>query len=350
MSEIPTVAASLGQNPVQLTARATNGVGWIASLGEGAGRDNLPLSRPSSTASAAGAPPLDPLVAEYLAAARAPNTRRAYTIDIRDFQNWGGALPSTPEQVARYLAERARTLRPSTLKRRIAALASAHHDLGTSDPTKHPLVRQVMHGIERKHGTAPRQAAPLLIEDLARIVATMGCTDVDLRDRAILLVGFFGALRRSEIVALELADLVEVERGVRLMIRKSKTDQSGKGRSLLLARRSDCLCPVWALLDWIAAAHVQQGPLFLRLDRGGVLRPLHGEVISLIVKKRTAAIGLDPTAFSGHSLRAGFVTSAMLAGADAPLIARQTGHRSQQALSAYVRPKEGLSLPSVEGG
>jgi integrase len=302
--------------------------------------DNVQLSELQRPAQPANYP--DPLVSQYILAARAENTRRAYAADLRDFVAWGGHLPSTPDEIARYLARSAGRLQPVTLRRRLAALASAHRDEGLVDPTKHPLVRRVMQGIDRVHSGPQHQVSPLLIEDLARIIARMGDTLMDVRDRALLLVGFFGALRRSEIVALDFTDISATDIGIRLTIRKSKTDQTAKGRSVFLKRRQDALCPARALTAWILAVGHCGGPLFpnRRRDELGGIHALSDKAVSLIVKRHVAAIGLDPVRFSGHSLRAGFATSAALAGVDATIIARQTGHRSQQMVATYVRPAD----------
>jgi integrase len=301
--------------------------------------DNLPLSANRSSApKTLAAADLDAAVAEYLLAARAPNTHRAYACDLSDFEIWGGHIPSTPDEIARYVAQRASVLRPSTLRRRLAALASIHRDRGLADPTKATLVRRVVQGIERKHGTAVAQAAPLLIDHLASIVAVMGTSGRDLRDRAILLVGFFGALRRSEIVALKVSSLAQTSGGLALLVTRSKTDQTGHGRTVHLHARSDALCPVQALADWLSASGIRDGAVFRQVDAGVLEHRLSDRAVATIVKHWAAAAGLPAERFSGHSLRAGFATSAAMAGFDATLIARQTGHRTQQALSAYVRP------------
>jgi len=287
-----------------------------------------------------GAQSPDDLVAEYLTACRSDNTRRAYEIDLRDFAAWGGRIPSSGEVVAKYLAQRAQTLKPPTLRRRLAGLAAAHRDRSLADPTKATLVRRVMQGIERKHGAPPTQAAPLLIEDLARIVASLGNEPKDVRDRAILLVGFFAALRRSEIVALDVKDCKETVSGMLVAVQRSKTDQSGQGRIVHLAQQKDALCPVNAVRAWLSLIGSREGPLFSRSSFTDESPPrrISAMTVARIVKEHVGRVGLDPRLFSGHSLRAGFATSAALAGFDALLIARQTGHRSNRALSAYVRP------------
>jgi integrase len=285
------------------------------------------------------------LVSRYLLAARAQNTRKAYSADLRDFEAWGGSIPSRPDEIACYIAARAQTLSPSTLRRRLAGLATLHHDKGAPDPTKDPLVCRVMRGIERTHGHPPRQARPLCLSDLARIMSTIDDTPRGRRDRAILLAGFFGGLRRSELVGLDLSDLSFSDLGACLAIQRSKTDQTGMGRTVLLPRRPDALCPVSALLAWEAVRGEQPGKLFFRMDQACIMT-LHPGTVSEIVRSRAFAAGLKATSISSHSLRAGLVTSAMTAGRDGALIARQTGHRSQQSLSIYARPLVGLALPS----
>lgn len=283
----------------------------------------------------------DDLVAEYLQASRADNTRRSYESDIRDFQSWGGHVPSSADEIARYIAERAQSLKPSTLHRRLAALAALHRDQALADPTKNPLVRRVMQGIERRHGMSQKQARPLLLDDLAAIVAQLGTSPSDLRDRALLLVGFFGALRRSEVVALDFDDLRETPAGLVITIRKSKTDQNSLGRQIALSSRADQLCPMSAMTAWLTVANLSSGAVFRNVTRchATLGERLCDKTVARIIKKRAFTAGLASEGLSGHSLRAGFVTSAALAGFNSALIARQTGHKSLQVLAAYVRPE-----------
>jgi integrase len=213
---------------------------------------------------------MNSLVAEYLEAARSANTRRAYAADMSDFGSWGGLVPCSPEQVATYLAERAKILPPSTLRRRLSALASAHHDHGANDPTKHALVRRVMNGIERKHGVAVQQARALLIEDLTRIVDQTGNSLIDVRDRALLCIGFFAALRRSEFVALTVHDIDIAKIGLRITLRRSKTDQLGKSRTIQLPPREDALCPLRNLSAWIERSGIRRRQLFRRINAARV--------------------------------------------------------------------------------
>lgn len=284
----------------------------------------------------------DPLVEHYLSASRAENTRRAYESDLRAFRNFGGTVPADAVSVARFVAHRACTLRPSTLRRHLAAIASAHRDLGCADPTKAPIVARVMHGIERSHGNRPCQVTPLLLGDVAAIVSILGGVRSDRRDKAILLVGFFGALRRSEIVCLDRGSLCFDGNSVTLSLKRSKTDQLRLGRTISLNRRDDPLCPVRALAEHLANDSRTDGPLFSVSKSVGRMSE---RTIARIIKRLVAQIDYDPAKFSGHSLRAGFVTSAALSGFDLAMISRQTGHRTMQALSAYVRTAEGPTLP-----
>lgn len=328
--------------------------------------DNFPLSEPrqpsltgdtdnpsrseiysrQSSQTIARAETLPDEVSMYLDAARAPNTRRAYDFDLEDFRAWGGHLPSSPDEVTRYLSNRAGCLRPSSLRRRLAALASLHHDRGYPDPTKATLVRRVMQGIERTHGIKTEQVAPLIIGELALTIASMGTSPRDLRDKAILLVGFFGALRRSEITALDVSSATDSGQGIDLMLERSKTDQAGHGRTVHLMQRHDALCPVHSLTDWLGRRGSAPGAIFGATSNSVPLERLSGRSIATIIKNRTAAAGLVGKRYSGHSLRAGYATSAALAGFDATVIARQTGHRTQNSLSAYVRLDQ-RSMPNL---
>lgn len=298
--------------------------------------DNYPFSDMALTTG-------DPLVDQYLYAARAENTHRAYAADLADFRRWGGTLPATSEQVARYLAWLAQSHRPSSLRRRLAALAALHRDAGHADPTKHFIVRRLMQGIERHHGLQVRRVSPLLLTDLAQIVGQLNDTPTDRRDAAILLVGFFGALRRAEIISIRRDDVSVSDTGVTLRIRRSKTDQTCVGRTLELSRRNDQLCPRIAVDAWM---RIRQNGVYLF---GSGDKHLSDRAVARIVKFRVARAGLDPHNYSGHSLRAGFATSASLAGWNIALIASQTGHKSPQVLAKYVRA-DCHSVPALQAG
>ena len=271
-----------------------------------------------------------------------PATKRAYRADLRHFRAWGGTIPATDALVAAYLADHAALLKVSTLTRRLAAVSIAHDARDLPNPVRSPLVRATMRGIRREHGAAQRQARPLLREDLFVVLAAMGDRLKDQRDKALLLIGFAGGLRRSELVAVTCNDLERVQQGVILTIRRSKTDQECLGRKIGIPFGRTIYCPVRAVENWLSAARIEDGPVFRPVDRHGRVSAsrLSGEAVSLIVRERMAAAGFDPTGYSGHSLRAGLATSATWAGVSTFKIRQQTGHASDAMLSRYVRDGE----------
>jgi integrase len=281
----------------------------------------------------------------YANATRSDNTKRAYESDWADFTAWAAshglaAMPAAPTAVALYITALARTHKPSTIGRRLAAISVAHQRTGHASPTIDVRVREVMRGIRRSVGTAPDEARPLTISELRRVCARMGETTIDVRDRALLMIGFAGGLRRSEIVNLDIADITPCDEGIALTIRRSKTDQEGAGRRVAIPRGRELdTCPVSALHVWLAALAAIEGPLFRSVDRHGnvALGRLSAQAVNLIIKRAVRSIGLDGAAFSGHSLRAGFATTAAASGASERAIANQTGHRSMEVLRRYVR-------------
>jgi integrase len=289
-------------------------------------------------------------VRAYVEAGIAPATRRAYKADLEHFRAWGGGIPTTDLQLAAYLAEQAATLKVATLTRRLAAISIAHKAQRLASPVSSPLVRATMRGVRREHGTAQRQAAPLLREDLFIVLSAMGDRLKDLRDRALLLIGFAGGLRRSELAAIDLTDFERVREGTVLTIRRSKTDQEGFGRKIGIPFGRTIHCPVRALDNWLTGARVDDGPVFRPIDRHGrvSLGRLSGEAVSLILRDRMATAGFDPAKYSGHSLRAGLATSATRAGVSTFKIRQQTGHASDAMLSRYVREGE-LFLGNAAG-
>ena len=293
---------------------------------------------------------LRPEVEAYVQAGISSATRRAYRADLDHFRAWGGSLPATDAQITAYLADHAEVLKLSTLTRRLAAISVAHEAKGLQNPVASPLVRATMRGIRRAHGAAQRQAKPLLREDLFVVLGAMGDRLKDLRDRALLLVGFAGGLRRSELAAINLIDFERVREGIILTIRRSKTDQDGAGRKVGIPLGRTIHCPVRALENWLNAARVEEGPVFRPVDRhrNVFASRLSGEAVSLILRDRMAAAGFDTQGYSGHSLRAGFATSATRAGVSTFKIRQQTGHASDAMLSRYVREGE-LFLGNAAG-
>lgn len=275
----------------------------------------------------------------YLREAIAPNTRRAYLSDLRQFEAWGGTIPCSPETVANYLADNAGHLTIATLTRRLAAISVAHAAKGFSNPIPSPLVKGTLKGIKRILGAPQQQAKPLLVEDLLRIMTVLGNSTKDDRDRALLLIGFAGGFRRSELVGLQVDDIELVRQGMIVTLQRSKTDQSGDGRKIGIPFARGRFCPVKSLEGWLQKSRIAHGAIFRALNRHGAItaEKLSAEAVSQIVKSRAEQIGLNPDGYSGHSLRAGLCTSAAAAGISAIAIRQQTGHRSDQMLARYIR-------------
>jgi integrase len=281
---------------------------------------------------------LSPEVIEYVAAAIASATRRAYQGDLKDFILWGGCVPCTPGTVAEYIANRARIHSPFTIARRIVGISRAHTSLEFPDPSKSDLVRAVLRGLRRTEGKPQRQVAPVLREDLFPMLEQMrGLKGI--RDRALLLVGFATALRRSELVGLNVEDLQFVKEGLLVHLPRSKTDQKGEGRKIAIPFGRTSSCPVKAVQHWMNAATISTGPVFRSVSKAGAVSfaRLSDQSVALIVKQYARALGLPAEAYSGHSLRAGLVTSAAKAGVSLVKIQQQTGHRSVAMLSRYIR-------------
>lgn len=284
------------------------------------------------------------LAREFARRSKSAQTLRCYATDWRDFSEWCGAngvvpLPATGEVVAMYLSSLASNRKVNTIQRRLSAISQVHQMRGFESPSKSEVVRSVMKGIRRSLGVACNEKSPLLASDVRAMVATLPDTLNGKRDRALLLLGFSGAFRRSELVSLNVEDVAFTDEGAVVMLRRSKTDQEGQGRKIGIPRlaTSDA-CPVAALQVWLEASGNASGPLFrpvALLDRISSKR-LSDSAVAKIVKKRLPS-GLDPTKFAGHSLRAGFVTSAANGGASVKSIMRQTGHRSLDTLMRYMR-------------
>ena len=283
----------------------------------------------------------------YILSAKSEATLRAYRADWRHFEEWCrqkgfSALPASPDTVAFYLGETAATHRPSTLTRRLTSINKVHRAAGHPAPAlaEHLSVGETLKGIRRVHGTEPAAKHPLFTGDLRAMVDTLPPGPIGIRDRALLLVGFAGAFRRSELAGITVENVQETKEGILIRIPRSKTDPEGKGREAAIPYGSTPeTCPVRACRDWIAAGKLGSGPLFRRIDRHGHIneRALHKDSIGSIVKRAALAAGLDPKIYAGHSLRAGFCTQAYMNGAREFDIMRQTGHRSLDTLRKYIR-------------
>jgi site-specific recombinase XerD len=284
---------------------------------------------------------------EYLAASKAERTVRAYRSDLADFEAWcarheRSPLPAVPETVADYIADMAAHGRKaSTITRRLSAISQAHRMAGLESPTHAQVVRMTASGIRRQLGTAPRQARPILAAELRSMIEALPDDLRGLRDRALLLVGFAAGMRRGELVALDVSDVVEEPEGLAVTIRRSKTDQEAQGRTVGIVRgsRGPLTDPVTAVWEWREAAGVDEGPLFREVDRAGRVGAtrLSDKAVTRIVKKAAASVGIDPTSASGHSLRSGLATSAAAAGAPERAIMATTGHKSTAMVRRYIR-------------
>ena len=283
----------------------------------------------------------------FLRASKAPSTYRAYRSDWLHFSAWcdgrtASSLPAAPETVALYLVALAETHRPATLTRRLTSIAKAHATAGHPNPatTQHAVVAETLQGIRRTLGTAQPGKTPLLTADLIQVLAHLPSGLAGIRDRALLLTGYTGGLRRSELAAFTVDDLAWVSEGAVLTLRRSKSDQAGQGRKVAIPRGAHAAtCPVIALHQWLKAAGILSGALFREVDRHGKVGELglHRDSVGGILKRAVARAGFDPVEFAGHSLRAGFATQAARNGASAFDIMRQTGHRSITTVSRYVR-------------
>lgn len=293
------------------------------------------------------------LVASYSSAAQSNATARSYDADLRHFAQYGGVIPATPVMVAEYLASCAATFAVATLQHRLIAIHRAHTDKGLPSPVLTHVVKRTMQGIRRTFGTKQRRVAALLKDDLLEIMCRLDSLPPmkAARDKALLLIGFAGAFRRSELVALQCDDISYFENGVELLIRRSKTDQEGAGRSVFIPNARGNRCPVKALTHWLNLAGIVEGPLFRPINRHGkaLSSALTGQSVALIVKSSVRKVAGDVAAdgVAGHSLRAGYCTEAAIRGLQPYQIREQTGHRSDITLARYIRPVARRAIPSL---
>ncbi len=297
--------------------------------------------------------------AAYAKGSRSPATWRAYESDWKVFNAWCDSvdrvpLPAQPSTVALFLAAQAKKkIAPSTLSRRLAAIRLMH--LGARLPSPHEAleVTEVLRGIRRAWKRPVSQKAPAVAEEIKRMVdAVEPETLQGLRDRALLLLGFAGAFRRSELVALDVKHLTSRPEGLQVLIASSKTDQEGQGQVVAIPAVPDSpYCPVRAVSDWLTVAAIEKGPVFRRVLRGdGVSKDRLGDrSVALILKRLAATVGLDPSRYAGHSLRSGFLTSAAQNRASIFKMADQSRHKSLDVLREYVRNEERFDDHAAEG-
>lgn len=300
-------------------------------------------------------PHLQELIQKY---AKAENTLLAYKKDWIDFIQWCAKnkvhpMPADPEMVANYLEEMTRRTyttkggqeRPyklSTIERRLAAISQAHQIEQLQSPTSDYVVRTTMQAIRRKLTMSQTRKAPIEIEDIRSMIQLLPNNLKGVRDRALLLLGFSGAFRRSEIVSLNVEDIEFCRDGYYVYLRRSKTDNYGEGRKIAIPYGSSPVtCPVRAMDDWLLESKLTDGPLFPSITRHGkVQKRMTAQSVALIIKKLAEKLGLDPNKYSGHSLRAGFVTTADKQGVSEKSIMAQTGHKSSLVLRRYIRDND----------
>ena len=285
-------------------------------------------------------------VRTYQRADKASATIRAYKSDAGLFDLWcreqgfAGAVPASPEMVAAFLtAEAERGVKAATISRRTAAIRYAHKLARHPDPTESEHVKSAVRGIRRTIGAAHKQKAPATAEIVAAMLSHCPPGLVGKRDRAILALGFAGAFRRSELVALDVSDLVDDRDGIRLTIRRSKTDQEGRGHEVAIPHGRH-LKPVRAIKDWLEASGITEGPLFRPISRSGNVRGdarLTCKSIAELVKRYAEKVGLQASEFGAHSLRAGFVTTAADRDVELTRIMDVTRHKDVRTVTGYVR-------------
>ncbi|MDA9177516.1 tyrosine-type recombinase/integrase [Candidatus Pelagibacter sp.] len=281
---------------------------------------------------------------------KANNTVRAYKSDFKDFalfcaQNGFKSLPSEPKVISLYLTYLStKNAKMSTLKRRLVSIGVIHRLKGHYLDTKHPSIIENIMGIKRRKGSVQKAKKPLLIKDLKNIINVIDEQNNEyikkLRDRSIILIGFSGGFRRNEIVSLDYDDIDFVEEGLKIQIKKSKTDQFGEGSIKALPYfDSSKYCPVISLKNWIEISKIKSGPLFRRFVKGSKLSEnrLTDQTVALLIKEYLKIAGIDNKNYSGHSLRSGFATSAAESGAEERSIMAMTGHKSTEMVRRYIK-------------
>ena len=271
-----------------------------------------------------------------LKSSKASNTQRAYKSDYRDFalfcfKHGFKSMPTEPKIVSLYLTHLSQTSKFSTLKRRLASISVIHKISGHYIDTKHPMITENLMGIKRVKGSYQKAKKPILINDLKSIINVIDKEKNELtklKNRALILIGFAGGFRRSELVAISYEDIDFVQEGVKIFIKRSKTDQSGEGMTKGIPYFNNKeYCPVISLKNWIKKSNTNHGKVFDISDKS----------VALTIKKYTSIAGLDSKKYSGHSLRSGFATSAAELGAEERSIMAMTGHKTTQMVRRYIQ-------------
>lgn len=278
----------------------------------------------------------------YLRAATADSTRKAYRSAIRQFEKWGGRLPAGSQDIAHYLLSRAETVNPRTLDLHLTAIGQWHKFQGVANPVDTPLIQKTMNGIRRLHGTPKQKAKALRLEHIAimtNYLRGLPDTKKKLRDLALLLTGFFGAFRRSELVAIQVADLIWADEGLAIRLPRSKTDQTGEGLIRALPFGHKQVCPGTALRQWLEAAAITEGPVFRAVNRWDQVQSRHlaPGAVNALLKKLGSCCGFDfIDSLSSHSFRRGLSTSAAREKVDFELIKKQGGWKSDATVWEYI--------------
>ena len=285
-----------------------------------------------------------------LKSSKAENTVRAYKSDFNDFclfcaKNGFKSLPTEPKIVSLYLTHLStKDSKMSTLKRRLVSIGVIHKLKGHYLDTKHPSIIENIMGIKRRKGSVQKGKKPILISNLKEIINVIDKQKIEkikkLRDRSIILIGFSGGFRRNEIVSLNYEDLDFVKEGLKITLRRSKTDQFGEGSLKGLPYfDSPEYCPVVSIQNWLNLSEINSGPLFRRFTKGSKLseKRLTDQTVALLIKEYLELTGIDSKNYSGHSLRSGFATSAAEAGAEERSIMAMTGHKSTEMVRRYIK-------------
>lgn len=278
---------------------------------------------------------------------KAENTLKAYEADWEDFSCWCGyqrqcELPAEAETIVNYINDLADHAKANTVSRRLSAISENHIAAGFAEnnPVHSVLVKSSIEAIRREKGTMQRGKLPILVEDINQLAMLFDENDIaGIRDKALILLGFSGAFRRSELVSVQAGDLTFTREGLIILIHQSKADQLGEGAYLAIPRHQETqLCTVAAVKRWLEISQIKNGPLFRPFKRNKELRDvqLSDKSVALIVKKYAALAGLDENDFAGHSLRRGFATSAAQHDVDEYAIMRQTRHKSEKMVRRYI--------------
>ena len=286
---------------------------------------------------------------EYLKYAHTDNTRTAYQSACDHYERWGGLLPTNKDTLIRYLIEYAQTLNPRTIEARLSAISKWHITQKFDNPANDPTVRAVMLGIKRKHGLPKQKAKALRLEDLAIMIKYLQAQPESLkklRDLALLLIGYFGAFRRSELVSIKVEDITWEPEGITVKIPKSKTDQTGEGLDRYISKGVGKICPVSSLKYWLDESGIESGAVFRSINRWGDIKEntdnpkknqLYPGTVSDILKSIGEKCGLDYVEkLSSHSLRRGITTSAARENVDFRAIKKQGGWKSNSTVWEYI--------------